>query len=346
MEVGKSARGDDFDIRLLDGRKREYGYDVREGEAGLRLDQFLARRLSWRSRTSVQQLVDEGHVRLEGRTARSSRRVAMGERIIVRLPRPLRDTERRAVRDPDASLRRLFEDDVLIAIDKPPDMSVHPAGRLLHQTVITELHREYRNFEDEEADCVPRLCHRLDLETSGVLLVAKTREALVFVQRQFARRQLRKEYQTLVHGEMEDDEGLVKLPLGPRLGGKVRHAMGVRHDDAGQPSSTQWKVIERFDGYTRLHIDLLTGRRHQIRVHMAAVGHPVVGDKIYGRDDEIFLRYLDCEMTEEDRTLLELHRQALHSSALTFKHPDKGQMRIASPWPADLKKFTDQLKRS
>ncbi len=338
----KSKRGNDFDVRVLDGRRETYSYRVADGEGGMRLDRFLAKRLSWRSRTSVQRMLDLGMIELEERSARANRRMAVGDRVVVRLPRPLRDEAHVEAEAAQTRLRRLFEDDLLIGIDKPPNIPVHPAGRLLHFTVITELHRQYRNFDDPLKDLVPKLCHRLDLETSGVLLVAKERRALTFVQKQFEQRTVRKEYLVLVHGELADDEGLIDLPIGANLNHKVRNSRAIRHD-VGQASRTRWRVIERFGGYTRLHVDLLTGRHHQIRVHLAAIGHPVVGDKIYGRDESIFIRFCERELTERDLVLLELPRQALHSHALTFEHPVQGEMRVESPWPPDLQRFCEGL---
>lgn len=340
----KARRGDDFDIRLLDGRSERLHYTVRDDEDGLRLDRFLAGRLTWRSRSSARKLLDGELVSLDDRSARPSRRVRAGERVTVELPRPLREKSlaaRDLGRDPP-ELRRLYEDDVLIAIDKPPDIPVHPSGRLLHHTVITALHREYRDFDDPDKDVIPKLCHRLDLETSGVLLVAKTHAALVHVQSQFERRTVEKEYLVLVHGVPREDGGLIDLPLGPSLDSAVRHRQAVRHD-VGLAARTRWQVRERFAEHSLWHIELLTGRHHQIRAHVAALGHPVVGDKIYGRDETIFLRYGDEQLTAEDRAALELPRQALHSHSLVFDHPTRGRMRVESPWPPDLAAHTAGL---
>jgi 23S rRNA-/tRNA-specific pseudouridylate synthase len=144
---------------------------------------------------------------------------------------------------------------------------------------------------------------------------------------------------------MDSDEGLIDLPIGPAHAGKVRNSRAIRHD-LGQPSRTRWRALERWAEYTLCHVQLLTGRHHQIRVHMAAVGHPVVGDKIYGRDGSIFLRFTNRTITEDDWRTLQLRRQALHSHSLTFEHPTRGRMRVASPWPADLRAFCEQLDRS
>lgn len=339
----RARRGEDFDVRLLDGRRESLRYRVADGEEHLRLDQFLAKRLSWRSRTSARRLLDDGLVGLEGRSARASRRLKVGEIVSVTLPRPVRDEYLVQSQQDDMELPRLFEDAHLIGIDKPAGVPVHPSGRLLHLTVITALHRAYRDFDDPTKDVVPKLCHRLDLETSGVLVVAKNQRALLHVQKQFERRTVGKEYLVLVHGELVDESGLVDLPIGPTISGEVRNARAIRHD-VGQASRTRWRVESRWKGYTRLHIELLTGRHHQIRVHMSAIGHPVVGDKIYGKDPELFIRHHARTLTEADLELLELPRQALHSHALEFDHPEAGAMRLESPWPPDLTAFTDGLE--
>jgi 23S rRNA pseudouridine1911/1915/1917 synthase len=339
----RARRGEDFDVRLLDGRREAHRYRVADGEQGLRLDQFLAKRLSWRSRTSARKLLDEGLVALDGRNPRASRRVNVGEIVTVTLPRPVRDEYLLKSRADDLELPRLFEDEHLIVIDKPAGVPVHPSGRLLHFTVITALHRAYRNFDDASKDVVPKLCHRLDLETSGVLVVAKNHQALVHVQQQFEKRTVGKEYLVLVHGAVEGEEGLIDLPIGPALGGMVRNARSIRHD-VGQAAKTRWRVDARWPGYTRLHIQLLTGRHHQIRVHLSAVGHPVVGDKIYGKDENLFIKHNARELTAADLELLELPRQALHSHSLDFDHPTQGPMRLESPWPEDLTAFSDRLE--
>ncbi|MDG2148673.1 MAG: RluA family pseudouridine synthase [Planctomycetota bacterium] len=341
--MARARRGEDFDVRLLEGGQEVYRYRVADGEVGLRLDQFLAKRLSWRSRTSARKLLDEGLVEIAGRSPRPSRKVKLGETVSVRLPRPLRDEALLAKTDSERKLSRLFEDEHLIAIDKPPNIPVHPSGRLLHHTVITELHKQYRDFEDASRDVVPKLCHRLDLETSGVLLVGKQHRALVFVQKQFEKRTVRKEYLVLVHGELKENEGLIDLPIGPSYNSAVRNSRSIRHD-VGQPSRTEWRVLKRYVGYTQCHIILHTGRHHQIRVHMSALGYPVVGDKIYGRDEMIFTRHAEGALTKDDLEVLELPRQALHSHSLEFEHPTQGEVRIESPWPEDLESFCAGLE--
>lgn len=339
----KPRGGDDFDVRVLDGRLETLSYRVAEGEQGLRLDLFLARRLHWRSRSSVVRLLDEGKVTLATRAARANRRVALGETVTVLLPRPVRDEALVPRGAGPGALPRLYEDELLIAIDKPPDIPVHPAGRLLHHTVITALHRQYRDHDDPSRDVIPKLCHRLDLETSGVLLVAKTEAALTCVQRQFERRTVRKEYLVLVHGRLGADEGLIDLPLGPAIDPAERPRRAVRHD-VGSPARTRFRVLRRWADTTLAHVELLTGRHHQIRVHMAALGHPVVGDKLYGGDDGLFLRHSDRALTAEDHEALQHPRQALHSHALEFVHPTRGRMKIASPWPEDLRLLCEGLE--
>jgi 23S rRNA pseudouridine1911/1915/1917 synthase len=266
----------------------------------------------------------------------------VGDLVTVKLPRPARDEVHVRPAAEGRDFTRLFEDEHLLAIDKPPDLPVHPSGRLLHHTVITALHRQYRDFEDPALDVIPRLCHRLDLETSGVLLVAKTRRALTFVQQQFERRTVTKEYLVLVHGALPEESGLIDLPIGPGHAGHARPMHTVRHD-VGLPSRTAWTVQRRWAEHTLCHVRPATGRHHQIRVHFSAIGHPVVGDKLYGRDETIFLRHGERALTDADHELLQLPRQALHSHALGFVHPHAGSQRIESPWPSDLAAFCARL---
>ncbi|MFG0317780.1 MAG: RluA family pseudouridine synthase [Planctomycetota bacterium JB042] len=327
--------------------KEEIGFEADPFDEGGRLDSFLARRMRWRSRTSIQKLVQDGLVSI---TRQGTRRtvtkpaaaVVAGDAIAVTLPKPKRDIDFGPEGPPpDPDLPILFEDRWLVAVDKPPNVPVHPAGRNLYRTVITTLHRRYRRPDDPERDVHPKLCHRLDLETSGVLLVAKDDRAHREVSEAFRRRTPEKEYLAIVHGTPTEAEGLIDLPLGPALGMQVAMARGVRHD-IGQEARTRYRLESEHGGFSLLRIGLLTGRHHQIRVHCAAIGHPLVGDKIYGESEEPFLKYYDDALTEEDYAKLLLPRQALHAHRLKLVHPRTGEpLEIVSELPADLREFLE-----
>lgn len=306
-------------------------FRVDPADEGSRLDQFLGRRMPWRSRTSIQELVRQGRVRVfrrarELRARRPAAPVVAGDEVAVVLP-PSRRAE--DLEGADFDLRILHEDRWLLAVDKPAGVAVHPAGRNLAGTVIERLRAG--------APGVPfKLCHRLDLETSGVLLVAKDEQVHREVQRLFRERVPRKDYLAVVFGAPDPPEGLVDLPIGPKLGRVVAIMKGVRHD-VGQEARTRYRVLRAAGRFSLVRLELLTGRHHQIRVHMAAIGHPLVGDKLYAGGEEVFLRYYEGRLTEEDRRRLVLPRQALHAHRLALPHPVTGEpLVVESPLPGDL----------
>jgi 23S rRNA pseudouridine1911/1915/1917 synthase len=333
---------------------------VGKDEAGMRLDRFLAKRCHWRSRTKIEELIEGGEVELVGRVARSSRKVHEGEVVAVKLPRPKRELDLHAA-GPPRGLKVLFEDECLIAVDKPPDIPVHPGGRLLEDTVITRLQERYRAeakraakaWADESGEVgddgdsdddvvVPKLCHRLDLETSGVLLVAKTDAVAAEMGRQMRRRETIKEYLAIVHGTVKDDEFVIDAPIGKHPASLIGNRRAVVPD--GVASKTGVKVERRFerDGeeFTLVRCRLYTGRRHQIRCHLHHAGYPIVGDKVYGLDEEFFLAYYEERLDAELLRRLILPRQALHAARLVVTHPKKKTpLAIEAGLPEDLQTF-------
>jgi 23S rRNA pseudouridine1911/1915/1917 synthase len=338
-------------LELLDAE--EIVFEVDEYHGGARLDAFLTRSMTWRSRTSIQKLIKEGKVELARRGAnlppehvRAATIVLTGDRIEVALPKPKRDAAalRLGDSDPKSMIRPIFEDDFLLALDKPPNAPVHPAGQHLHRTIITALHKLYRRFDDPARDVVPKLCHRLDLETSGVLLCAKHDVAHRLVSEQMLARTPRKEYLAIVHGDPPRDHDMIDLPLGPALGRIVMVRKGVRYDAEGRPSRTEYFVERRFGAFALLRLRLHTGRMHQIRVHCAAIGHPLVGDKIYNGDEEVFLRFFEDRATDEDRAKMILPRHALHAARLELTHPMTSQpLVLEAPLAPDLQAFLDRF---
>jgi 23S rRNA pseudouridine1911/1915/1917 synthase len=336
---------------------------VGKDEAGMRLDRFLAKRCHWRSRTKIEELIEGGEVELVGRVARPSRKVHEGEVVAVKLPRPKRELDLHAA-GPPRGLKVLFEDECLIAVDKPPDIPVHPGGRLLEDTVITRLQERYRaeakraakawaeesgeageaNDEgnSDEDVIVPKLCHRLDLETSGVLLVAKTDAVAAEMGRQMRRRETLKEYLAIVHGRVKDDEFVIDAPIGKHPASLIGNRRAVVPD--GVASKTGVKVEKRFvrdrEDFTLVRCRLYTGRRHQIRCHLHHAGYPIVGDKVYGLDEEFFLAYYEERLNAEVLGRLMLPRQALHAARLVVMHPKKKTpLEIVAGLPEDLKAF-------
>ncbi len=326
--------------------------DFRESPADfeIRLDAFLRHHLSWRSRTSVQRLIHEGFVLVEHRPPelggertpareerRAGERLRHGERVTVIIPEEHRIEP---IADVPGALVVLYEDETALAVDKPPGLSVHPGGRHLSDSLIQRVHARYRSGGAGEA--VPiRLCHRLDRETSGVLLLGKGDLSHRKLRKQFERREIEKAYLAIVRGEPEDERGRVELPLGTARASTVRLKVTVRTD--GAPSLTEWRVIERRRGCALVLCRPVTGRQHQIRVHLAAIGHPLVGDKLYGGAEDFFLRGARGELTHRDLAELELPRHALHAHRLAWRSPfDLARREVESPLPYDLRSFLDE----
>ncbi|MDP6538953.1 MAG: RluA family pseudouridine synthase [Planctomycetota bacterium] len=312
-----------------------------------RLDLFLARRLPWRSRASVQRLIKDGWISIDPNTpespegsgafateTRPGRRLRHASRVEIKIPPGERLPP--AVRT-DAPLEVLWEDGVALAVAKPAGLPVHPSGRHVSDTLIQRVHA-HRRAEIERAGVAPRLCHRLDRETSGIVLIATDQRAHRRIMRQFERRQVEKEYLAIVHGEVGEEHGSIDLPLGPARASRVGLKIAVAAD--GLPSKTSWSIERRIGDHTLLRCRLHTGRQHQLRVHLAAIGHPIVGDKLYAHDEAIFQRSIDGRLTGEDRRLLVLDRHALHHTRLVFRSPaGDDPVEITCPLPPDLVSF-------
>lgn len=323
-------------------------------DVSIRLDTFLARHLKWRSRSSLKELVRDGWVLVDASTpalpkgtgeltkeTRSGRRLRHGSRVVVVIPPENRQALPTEI---DTNLRVLYEDEDCVAIEKPAPLAVHPTARYLDDNLLLRVHAMY-SAELQAGVVKPRLCHRLDRETSGVLLVAKRAAAHAELSRQFEERKVEKRYLAIVHGVVAGDAGTCDHPIGPSRTSAIRLKMACIAD--GQVCRTDWRVAQRFDGFTLLECELFTGRQHQIRVHLAGLGHSVVGDKLYGDDEQIFERAADGELTDADHERLLLGRQALHHQRLAFTSPATGErVVVESPLPAELQAFLDSQVRS
>ena len=310
----------------------------------MRLDHFLSHHLKWRSRSSVQALVRGGYVELdlarpdapEGTGERRVERrpgvrLQHGTRVYVRVPE-----EYRALLTGETSdeLDVLYEDRDAIAVNKPPLIAIHPSGRHMTDTLIQRVHKRFQG-EIEAGEMLPRLCHRLDRETSGVVLVGKQPATQGALTSQFEDRLVEKEYLAVVEGVPDPLRGSIDAPIRLSTTSPVELEMTTAAD--GLPCRTDWVVEESARGFSRLRLRIHTGRQHQIRVHMAAIGTPIVGDKLYGPDRTIFLRAAAGELTDWDREQLVLERHALHSARLVFTAPSSGQpVEVESSLPPDL----------
>jgi 23S rRNA pseudouridine1911/1915/1917 synthase len=323
---------------------------MKREEVDIRLDAFLAHHLDWRSRSSLQGLIRDGFVEVdystpdkpEGRgelvlETRPGRHLRHGSRVVVRIPDELRLP---MLQESTDELAILYEDEAILAVDKPPMVVVHPSGRYLSDTLIQRVHKRYGQGFELERGGAPRLCHRLDRETSGVVLVGKNPIAHADVMGQFERREVEKEYQAIVWGVPERDGGTIDMPIGEARVSKIELKMTIQAD--GQASRTDWRVLERLGDCALVACSPYTGRQHQIRVHMAAIGHPLVGDKLYGEDEGLFERALDDELTRADLEALGMERHALHNQHVGFRSPASGEwVDVRSPLPADMQEFLE-----
>jgi 23S rRNA pseudouridine1911/1915/1917 synthase len=293
---------------------------------GWRLDRFVHARVPRLSRTRVQEMI-RAQERLGGRRLRPSARVRAGEEILLLRLRPEEPRVPRRV-------EILCDDGALAAVAKPSGLPVHSTARYFKNTLAALLRELFPGAE-------PAIAHRLDRETSGVVLVGLTREAAVSLKRAFRERLVEKRYLALVSGR-PPEAGVVELPLGPDVGSGIRIKMGVRPD--GLPSKTLYRTLETRGDVSLVEAVPLTGRQHQIRAHLAAVGHPVVGDKLYAGDPALMLEFLETGWTPALEERLLLPRHALHASAVTFPHPSTGERTtVGCGLPEDLAVFWESL---
>ena len=333
-------------------RASDFGLPVEDVE--MRLDQFLARHMAWRSRTSVQALIKDGAVLVDPSTpdhpegsgalaveTRPGRKLRHGSRVVIVIPEELRVAMPSADDGgPLEELSVLYRDAAALAVDKPPMLAVHPSGRHLSDTLIQRVHHML-GTRDLPRDARPRLAHRLDRETSGAILIGLDPASHAELMRQFEEREVEKQYLALVKGDPEHEGGRIEFPLGPARGSKIGLKMAVNLD--GQEAVTEWRVVRRVPGYALVACDIHTGRQHQIRVHLAAIGLPIVGDKLYGPDELLFQKGADGTLDDDDLRLLELPRQALHSHRLVFTSPATGaRVEVESPLAPDLQRFLDE----
>jgi RluA family pseudouridine synthase len=310
--------------------------------AGLRADVFLAMKAPFLSRTRIRQKIQQGESLLNGRRYASSARLQAGDRIELRW-RPA-GPGAASSGAPAASPAILYEDEHLLALDKPAGMPVHPTGRKQAGTLVQAVHARYRSEIERslargDPGFYPSLVNRLDLFSSGIVLLAKRRDVLQAMHRRIAGGGVGKRYRVLVRGSVERDRGAIDLAIGRDEESRIGIRRRVRPD--GLPCRSEYRVLERLAGHTLLHACPLTGRQHQLRVHFAAVGHPVWGDLIYV-DERLFLRYYanGCRL---DETLPP--RQGLHAEWMAFTHPVTGQpVEIAAPLPDDLARILDALR--
>ncbi|MDQ2751349.1 MAG: RluA family pseudouridine synthase [Actinomycetota bacterium] len=298
---------------------------VPEGLDGLRLDVALSRLFGF-SRTAAAGLVDAGRVRVDGSTPARSAKVHGGAWLEVTLPPP--EAPPPAQTEPVDGLVVLYDDDDLVVVDKPVGVAAHPSPGWVGPTVVQGLAAMGYRVATSGAAERQGVVQRLDVGTTGVMVVAKSEHAYSLLKRAFKERTVDKRYSALVQGHPDPSRGTIDAPIDRHPSADYKFAVV----SGGRASVTHYETVEAFRAASLLDIHLETGRTHQIRVHMAAVRHPCVGDLAYGADPVLAKR-------------LKLSRQWLHARELGFTHPSSGeQIRVVSPFPADLQDALDRIR--
>lgn len=299
-------------------------FQVSPDDAGSRLDAFLAARIEGWSRARLQRLIESEDVLVNGKAAKSSYKLRENDELEVELIAPAT-----ASFTPEAfSLKIIYEDETLVVVNKPAGLVVHPAAGIHSGTLANALAYHFEQLPGAGGAVRPGIVHRLDRDTSGLLVVAKTEAALENLSDQFRDRKVFKSYVALVHGRLNTDSGKIDQPLARDAANRTRMAV-VR---GGRSALSLYRVRQRFDRFTLLDVEIKTGRTHQIRVHLAWLKHPVVGDETYGagRDNTI----QDAKLRARVRNL---ERQFLHAEKLGFTHPQTNEwVAFSSPLPEEL----------
>ncbi len=291
----------------------------RDGE---RLDVFLARMDETLSRSRVQRLIADGHVMVDGKTPKASQRLSEGATVAVEMPEP----EATDILPEQIPLDILYEDEDVIVVNKARGMVVHPAAGVSRGTLVNALLAHCKDLSGINGALRPGIVHRLDKDTSGVMIAAKNDAAHRSLAEQIQQKTAKRVYWAILTGNIAEEEGVIHGAIGRNP--KDRQKMAVVREN-GKDATTNFRVLERFGAYTLVECRLMTGRTHQIRVHMAYIGHPVVGDPKYGAKK--------CPFSIEG--------QALHSKTLMFTHPrTEERMEFEAPLPEDMQMILDDLR--
>ncbi len=307
-------------MRPVTAESREF--TAAEADKNERLDVFLTKAAPDLSRSRIQKLVGGGLATVAGKAARSSYKVQPGDRITLTVPAPA-PVE---VAPEAIPVDVLYEDEAVVVVNKPRGMVVHPAAGNWQGTLVNALLGHCDDLSGVGGEVRPGIVHRLDKDTSGVMVVAKSDAAHASLARQIKDRTAGRKYLALVHGNLQAESGLIDAAIGRSRLDRKKMAVDPEH---GRAARTRFRVLERFGDYTLVECRLETGRTHQIRVHMAHIGHPVVGDPKYG----------------PRRSPFAIAGQALHSAELVFCHPLSGAaMILTAPLPADMEEILRTLR--
>lgn len=300
-------------------------YHVDAKDAGTRLDRWLSQTCADLSRSRIQQLIKSGHVLLNGRASKAHHPLAESDVITLEPPPPVEV----AAQPEDIPLDVVYEDDAVLVLNKPAGIVVHPSAGHEGGTLVNALLHHCKDLAGIGGELRPGIVHRLDKDTSGVMIVAKTEHAMQSLSRQFKERQVKKGYTALVRGHIVPENGDIETLIGRNPHNRKKMSARV---DAGRTARTRYATVETYRDASLLDVTIETGRTHQIRVHMAHLGHPILGDREYGRA----------------RTLpgdVHVDRQMLHAGRITFEHPTHGAtLEFTAPLPGDMRLLIQRLR--
>ena len=297
---------------------------------GQRLDVALAKMGLGLSRSKAKSLIEAGLVAINDEVIKKARRIVKsGDKVSVTIPErePSEDLAPRPV-----EFNVLYEDNSIIVVDKPPGITVYPGAGREEETLVHGLLHHFKGLSSGYEPLRPGIVHRLDKDTSGVMVIAKTDQAHATLGELFKERRVKKEYLAICRGHLEDECGRIDHSIGRHPVHRKKMSILTR---SPRPAITLWEKLESLYGATLLKVRILTGRTHQIRVHMAAIGHPLLGDRLYGGPSHIQFK----------GKRLEIPRQMLHAFRLSFPHPTSGkQVQFEAPVPMDMRSLLEQLK--
>ena len=312
-------------------------------QAPLRIDKYLMNRIENATRNKIQAAAKDGSIYVNGTPVKSNYKVKPFDKIRVLLEHPPYEY---LLTPEDIPLDIVYEDDQLLVVNKPAGMVVHPGHGNYSGTLINALVYHFENLPNNSSER-PGLVHRIDKDTSGLLVIAKTEKAMTHLSKQFFNKTSEREYVAIVWGNIEDDEGTIEGHIGRHPKNRLQNTVFEGDDeDKGKPAVTHYKVIERLGYVTLVSCVLETGRTHQIRVHMKHIGHTLFNDERYGGERILKGTTFSKYKQFVDNCFRLLPRQALHAKTLGFKHPTTGeQMRFDSPIPEDMQQCIEKWRQ-
>ena len=317
---------------------KEADFCVKKQIDGRRVDRYLSLRFAAYSRTLIQKLIRQGIVTVNGAPVKPSYDTKKGDVIHVEFP----ILDEGGSKPEDIPIVVVYEDEHVLAINKQADIVTHPAPGHSGGTLLNAILHHCGPLPDQNSDR-PGIVHRLDKDTTGIMLFAKTEAARSNLQQQFEHRKVEKSYTAIVENDPELDADMIDLPIGPDRHQRLRMSIALAN---GRSAQTVYRVLERFGDYTLIRCQPRTGRTHQIRVHVTALGHPIASDDLYGATAPVYPSTLNPSIphTDDEEPLLE--RQALHATTISFRHPaTKAWIELEAPFPDDFTRTLEFLRK-